>query len=1107
MTTDNNGTLWVATNGAGIAKLVNGEFVYYNTSNSNLTGNYTYSIVRDSTGHLWCSAITVPNYSGVITSGANGLFRIENDIFVAKPISGRNTSQIRSITCDLKGKVWVALSDDRGIAAYDNQTSTWDVKTITSFSDSRRAYYISVDKKNRKWISTQFSGYTQYNDTAFTTMPLVNASERFFTNPTVDDTVWNASFMGSFNRYNPNRNQYPDKTAASLGITDVTSLSVVAFDRYGGKWYSTNNGVVYQGCDTTIQFDLGTNSTTNIYIDKQNTKWIAPYSVGLSNLVKLIDVKADFTFNTITCAGTAVAFSNVSSELCRMPLTYKWNFGDGTATTTQTSPSHIFSQAGTYDIQLIATNPRGIADTLFQSITVTSCNNIVPSFAIPDTVCMRTPITFQNTTTGSHIASYLWKVPHWPTNSASFTTLDTLTSTEPNPTFSININNQNSPYVNVPVTLIVTDSSGNKFKLTQNVVVAAPVQVRLVGVKFTPPISMQVVPFSDTTVCANSGLNIGATYVPFNSIFYTAITSIRLYRNDTLIHAGLITESLEPYLKKSGTYYAVTSNTLTPCADTSQKITIKYNPVPKLNILGDTVVCAGSTAELYNMWQDSTSYQWYKNGILLPAATDTTLSITQAGTYSIKAVNQCGCVDSVKQVVTADSVSNFALSVTSLSPCLNDSTKLAAPTGFASYLWSNGSTNSSITVTDTSTYSLTVTNVNGCTRQVSGKALFQPMPTVTVVNTGNSHLCAGDSTTLIASGGFGQFVWNNGATTQFIKVKTAGDYFYKVKINNCWAYSDTVHITGSLLPTIYLNFAGDTILCNGQSVTIAPRDTLQGGEYLWNRGDTTIAITVNQTGIYYVNYRDTLGCSARSNTVGVLTNGVAVVDILLIGKNVLCEGDTVSLLANQSGQYQWNTGQMTQLLQTAQAGYYFVKVLLSNGCTIDSDTVFIKEATPPKITLVADSVFCSITGAVLEAQPQWPVLYYEWFDKDGQLLAQSVKPTFKVEKTGVYSVKAWDGCRWAASDPVRIEAMDCALSVPNVITPNGDGDNDQFKIKELDLYAPLHLRVHNRWGKLMYENKDYRNDWTGDDLPAGTYFIHINSPRLVTYKGWLEILR
>lgn len=1114
MATDANGTLWVATNGAGIAKLVNGAFVYYNKANSNITGDYGHAVIRDSTGHIWFAVNTNADYTtGPRTDGENGIFRVENDVLIPKPVPSRNTSQVEDMTCDRKGKIWTTLSDARGIAAYDNLTGTWDVKTIPLFQTYQRAFFINTDAKNRKWISSGGFNDVQYNDTTFVTIPLQASTyhDRFFTNPAVNDTVWIPAGGSNYNlkRYKPNLSQYPEQSAASLGIASVTSLSRIAFDRYGGKWYTTNDGVVYQGCDTTIRFSAAdwnsTNDMSNIYVDEHNTKWIGFF--GINHLVKLIDVKADFTFNATNCAGTAIAFGNISSELCRMPLTYKWDFGDGSATSTQANPSHIFSQAGDYNVQLIATNPRGIADTLFQTITVTSCNNIVPSFAIPDTVCMRTPITFQNTTTGSHIASYLWKVPNLPTNSTSFTNSDTLTSTEQNPTFSINVLNQNSPYVNVPITLIVTDSSGNKFKIVQNVVVAAPVQVRLIGVKFIPPVTVQTIPFSDTTVCANSALSIGPIFVPFNSIFYSGTTTINLYRNDTLIHSGLMTDPMDYYFKKSGTYYATTTNSLTPCVDTSQKVTIKYNPVPKLNILGDTVVCAGSTAQLYNHWEDSTSYQWYKNSILLPAATDTTLTVTGAGTYSIKAVNQCGCVDSVKQVVTTDSVSNFALNIVPLSQCVNDSTKLAAPSGFASYLWSNGSTASSITVTDTTTYSVTVTNTNGCTRQVSGKAPYQPMPTVTVVNTGNSHLCAGDSTTLVASGAFGQFVWSNGATTQFIKVKTAGNYFYKVKVNNCWAYSDTVHVTNSLLPTIFLNFGGDTILCNGQSVTIAPRDTLEGGQYLWNKGDTTISITVNQTGIYYVDYRDTLGCSARSNTVGVLTNGVAVVDIILIGKNVLCEGDTVSLIANHSGQYQWNTGQTTQLLQTAEAGYYFVKVLLSNGCTIESDTVFIKEANPPKVNLVADTLFCSIVGSVLEAQPQWPVLYYEWFDKDGQRIAQSVEPTFKVEEAGTYSVKAWDGCRWAASDPVRLEALDCALSIPNVITPNGDGENDQFKIKELDLYAPLHLRVYNRWGKLMYENKDYRNDWNGADLPAGTYFIHVNSPRLVTYKGWLEIMR
>lgn len=85
-----------------------------------------------------------------------------------------------------------------------------------------------------------------------------------------------------------------------------------------------------------------------------------------------------------------------------------------------------------------------------------------------------------------------------------------------------------------------------------------------------------------------------------------------------------------------------------------------------------------------------------------------------------------------------------------------------------------------------------------------------------------------------------------------------------------------------------------------------------------------------------------------------------------------------------------------------------------------------------------------------------------------------------------------------------------AIFIPNVITPNGDGKNDQFRIIDISRYPNSSLFIYNRWGNMVYQSKNYRNDWDGRGLNEGTYYylLKLKTPTgEQTYKGWIELLR
>lgn len=84
------------------------------------------------------------------------------------------------------------------------------------------------------------------------------------------------------------------------------------------------------------------------------------------------------------------------------------------------------------------------------------------------------------------------------------------------------------------------------------------------------------------------------------------------------------------------------------------------------------------------------------------------------------------------------------------------------------------------------------------------------------------------------------------------------------------------------------------------------------------------------------------------------------------------------------------------------------------------------------------------------------------------------------------------------------------IEVPNVITPNGDGHNDKFVIKNIDKLESSYLRIYNRWGTLIYSSKNYNNEWDGDGAADGVYYWHLDYKtyfRESTEKGTLTIIR
>jgi gliding motility-associated-like protein len=122
---------------------------------------------------------------------------------------------------------------------------------------------------------------------------------------------------------------------------------------------------------------------------------------------------------------------------------------------------------------------------------------------------------------------------------------------------------------------------------------------------------------------------------------------------------------------------------------------------------------------------------------------------------------------------------------------------------------------------------------------------------------------------------------------------------------------------------------------------------------------------------------------------------------------------------------------------------------------------------------VGDEFELDATSAVFEASYLW---------SDGSFF-----PTLTVTDSGDYFVTVTGACN-SASDTVHVSTKICNILAPNVISPNGDGNNDALVFDGLEQFPGSKLVVFNRWGQKVYESDDYQNDWEPNDISDGTYF-------------------
>lgn len=510
--------------------------------------------------------------------------------------------------------------------------------------------------------------------------------------------------------------------------------------------------------------------------------------------------------------------------------------------------------------------------------------------------------------------------------------------------------------------------------------------------------------------------------------------------------------------------YSVTVTNGNGC-EAVDTVALQVFPALPVSLGPDLSTCAGTPVTLDAGFLAGGSYFWSTG------ATTQTISVSSSGNYWVIVTSPPGCSGSDTAQVTVN-----PLPTVSLGPdqdlCDGETTTLVPSGSAGSYVWSDGSTGSTLTTGTGGPHAVTLTDINGCTRSDTMNINIIPAPSVNL-GPDQSH-CEGASITLDAGNPGSVYSWSNGQSTQTIPVINSGTYGVTVTYGNGCEDADEINVNFSPIPVV--NLGPDRAVCQGEFITFS--NPVAGGTYQWSSGQTASAITVYNSGQYALTVTIPPGCSA-SDTVNFTVNQPPVFDL---GPDFnLCEGDTQQIGGNlPPGNNLWSDGSSGNSIWVTDGNLYWLRIIDANGCqTVDS--VYVTEIPDLAFDLGPDTTFCSVDEWKLSVNLPPADLLWNNGQTGNSILADA---------SGSYYLTAENAC-FIRSDTIQLtfEGIQYGPFIPNAFTPNGDGLNDILEIVG-SVLDEFEIQIFDRWGKMVFFGNQM-STWDGKiegiDAPEGVY--------------------
>ncbi|MFT3981587.1 MAG: gliding motility-associated C-terminal domain-containing protein [Ferruginibacter sp.] len=784
------------------------------------------------------------------------------------------------------------------------------------------------------------------------------------------------------------------------------------------------------------------------------------------------------------CTGSSVTFTATPVNGGTAP-SYQWLVNGGNAgTNSNTFTSNTLNNNDVVSV-VLTSNASCLSsnNVSSNSVTMSVIAAITPSVSISasqNNICAGSSVTFTATpVNGGTAPSYQWLV----NGGNAGTNSNTFTST------TLNNNDQ----VSVVLTSSETCVSVNN--------VASNTVTMTVNNNLTPAVSISA---SQTSICAGSSVTFTATPVNGGSAASyqwlvnggnagansNTFTSTTLNNNDVV--SVVLTSS---------------ETCVTAATASSNTVTMSVAPVvtPSVSIAASqTTICAGNsvsfTASPVN-GGTTPSYQWQVNGGNTGTnnATFTSNTLSNGDVITVILISSETCP-------TTNNVSSNAISMT-----VNNN---ITPTVSIAASQNNICAGTAVTFTATTTG-------QGST------PVYQWM-----VNGGN----AGSNSPTFTSSTLNN---NDVVTVRLTSSETC------LAANNIVSNGITMQVNPLLTPSANITVSQQTI-CAGSSVNFTAT-AVNGGSnpsYQWKVNGGNVGTNSNIYTSATLNNSDVVTVVLTSNATCLATNNVSSNGITMqvnpnltpsvsitASKTLLCGGEAATFSAtpvnggsNPSYQWQINGGNAgtnsSQFTYAAFSNNDVVTVILTSsetcltGNNVVSNGITITIAPNPVLTLTADNPEILAGGTTqLHTASTETIATYAWQPAASLSSASVADPLASPQTNTTYTLNVTStvGCRASAS--IQIKVVQGPL-IANTFSPNGDGINELWLIKNLETYPNCKVQVFTRTGQLVFESRGYRQPWNGTfkgkSLPLDTYYYIIELNNRIDSKpvtGYVTIIK
>ena len=770
----------------------------------------------------------------------------------------------------------------------------------------------------------------------------------------------------------PSNIQVGNFTTNSVDILWSSNATQHAIE-YGSVGFSPGSGTIL--LDTTSSFTIAGLTASTFYdfyiIDSCSTSRFSisgPFQfrtpcAPTNHIISTLD-------SLVVCEGESIVLKGPQGL-------YSYLWSDGT-----TLDSMVISSVGNQNNYVVITDQNGCSDTSqILTTTINPVNTATVTTSHPnnticegDTITLRAPL-------GDYLETYFNSDNGIAVNNNGFSgnAFEILpTSTVSITGFDINVSTLNSITVRVEYLLnsiassqvatvgapwivheILTVNGAGQDNPT-NVPLSIPLVLpggQVSGIRITTSLGMRYTngtggngAQTGTPITTNSKMTIyegygvrlsdGSVYQPrvWNGRIYYENNSLSyLWSNGSTGQSISFTQSDSVSLKVTNSYGCVDSSSY-------QYVTVNSNPVSSLVVLGDSIVCEGESIVLKGA-QGPYSYLW-SDGTTLDS-----MVITSVGNQNnyVVVTDQNGCSDTSQILTTIiNPIDNAIVSTNhpNNTICEGDTVILEAPQGSGlSYLWSNGSTSQSISLTQSDSVNLQVTNSYGCTDSSSYQYVtVNSNPLSSLVVLGDSIVCEGESIVLKGPQGPYSYLWSDGTTLDSLIVDSVGNqnnYLVITDQNGCSDTSSVQATTVNPLPSIQIGISGSSKVCFGDSILLVPTLTSLVDSIAWFNS-ASLYISNNDSlysassGTYYAKVYSVKGCSNTSNSQNI---SITPIDVNINSVNASCATSSDGVISlGLSGSHPpysvlWNNGNSSQsLVGISPSSNYTALITDSLGC-------------------------------------------------------------------------------------------------------------------------------------------------------------------------------